>query len=101
MIFCFSFNSEESKKDDKQSLSNSSTRPLSIEGPSTSNNETNSPQPLPNQPRQPTNLQGLLKYAMDAAQSEDTENKPSVYPLDQEVCSLIYLIKFYKKQPIL
>nr|XP_012220556.1 PREDICTED: hsp70-binding protein 1 [Linepithema humile] len=77
-------NSEAPKKDD-QSHSNSSARPLSIEGPSTSNNaETSSPQPLPNQPRQPTNLQGLLKYAMDAAQSEDTENKPPVYPLDQE-----------------
>lgn len=77
-------NSEDSKKDDKQSHSNSSTRPLSIEGPSTSNNEITSTQPFPNQPRQPTNLQGLLKYAMNAAQSEDTDNKPAVYPLDQE-----------------
>ncbi|XP_011684829.1 PREDICTED: hsp70-binding protein 1 [Wasmannia auropunctata] len=77
----------ESKKDARQGQSNSSARPLSIEGPSTSSNtnaEQIPPQPLPNQPRQPTNLQGLLKYAMDAAQSEDSENKPSVYPLDEE-----------------
>ncbi|XP_012525261.1 hsp70-binding protein 1 [Monomorium pharaonis] len=75
----------EPKKDAKQGYSKSSTRPLSIEGPSTSNNvEETPPQPLLNQPRQPTNLQGLLKYAMDAAQSEDSENKPPVYPLDEE-----------------
>lgn len=86
MIFCFSLESRESKKDDKQSQSNSSARPLSIEGPSTCNNaEQNPPQPLPNQPRQPTNLQGLLKYAMDVTQSEGSENKLSVYPLDEEV----------------
>ncbi|KYM96307.1 PREDICTED: hsp70-binding protein 1 [Cyphomyrmex costatus] len=73
------------KKDVKQGQSNSIARPLSIEGPSTSNSaEQIPPQPLPNQPRQPTNLQGLLKYAMDAAQSEDLENKPQVYPLDEE-----------------
>ncbi|XP_077273419.1 hsp70-binding protein 1 isoform X1 [Temnothorax americanus] len=75
----------ESKKDAKQGQSNSSTRPLSIEGPSTSSNAERVPsQPLSNQPRQPTNLQGLLKYAMDAAQSDDTENKSPVYPLDEE-----------------
>ncbi|XP_011643484.1 hsp70-binding protein 1 [Pogonomyrmex barbatus] len=77
---------KESKKDAKQGQSSkgSSARPLSIEGPSTSSNVNQTPlQPLSNQPRQPTNLQGLLKYAMDAAQSEDMENK-SVYPLDEE-----------------
>ncbi|KAL6257356.1 hypothetical protein P5V15_010932 [Pogonomyrmex californicus] len=75
---------KESKKDAKQGQSGSSARPLSIEGPSTSSNVNQTPlQPLPNQPRQPTNLQGLLKYAMNAAQSEDVENK-SVYPLDEE-----------------
>lgn len=78
----FSPKSGESEKNTKQGQSNSSTRPLSIEGPSTSSNVS---QPLPNQPRQPTNLQGLLKYAMDAAQSEDTENKSPIYPLDEEV----------------
>jgi len=76
------------KKDAKQGQANSSsTRPLSIEGPSTSSNTEqvlSQPLPLSNQPRQPTNLQGLLKYAMDVAQSEDTENKPPVYPLDEE-----------------
>ncbi|XP_039313830.1 hsp70-binding protein 1 [Solenopsis invicta] len=74
----------EPKKDTRQSQSKSSARPLSIEGPSTSNAEQIPPQPLANQPRQPTNLQGLLKYAMDAAQSEDSENKPPIYPLDEE-----------------
>ncbi|XP_012064565.1 PREDICTED: hsp70-binding protein 1 [Atta cephalotes] len=79
---------KEPKKDQvKQGQSNSNARPLSIEGPSTSNNAERPqipPQPLPNQPRQPTNLQGLLKYAMDAAQSDDLENKSQVYPLDEE-----------------
>lgn len=74
--------SGDSRRNVNQGQSNSSTRPLSIEGPSTSNNVQPTPQPLPNQPRQPTNLQGLLKYAMDAAQSE--ENKSPVYPLDEE-----------------
>lgn len=86
VIFCLSPENREPKKDAKQGQSKSSARPLSIEGPSTSNNaEQILPQPLPHQPRQPTNLQGLLKYAMDAAQSEDSENKPPVYPLDEEV----------------
>lgn len=66
-----------------QDQNSSSVRPLSIEGPSTSSNEPHL-QPVPNQPRQPSNLQGLLKYAMDAAQSEDANNKASVYPLDEE-----------------
>lgn len=71
-----------------QDQNSSSVRPLSIEGPSTSSNEPHL-QPVPNQPRQPSNLQGLLKYAMDAAQSEDANNKASVYPLDEEVCHLV------------
>ncbi|XP_011870979.1 PREDICTED: hsp70-binding protein 1 [Vollenhovia emeryi] len=71
------------KKDAKQEQSNSSARPLSIEGPSSSNNEQTPPQPLPDQPRQPTNMQGLLKYAMNVAKSENSENKP-VYPLDDQ-----------------
>ncbi|CAL1681488.1 unnamed protein product [Lasius platythorax] len=74
--------SGESGRNVKQGQSNSCARPLSIEGPSTSNNAQLIPEP--NQPRQPTNLQGLLKYAMDAAQSEDAENKSPVYPLDEE-----------------
>ncbi|XP_011142480.1 hsp70-binding protein 1 isoform X2 [Harpegnathos saltator] len=74
-------------KENKQSTSNSSRRPLSIEGPSTSNNAEHISlplQPLLNQPRQPTNLQGLLKYAIDVAQFEDIENKSQIYPLDEE-----------------
>jgi len=90
VIFRLSPENRESNKDAKQGQSNSSARPLSIEGPSTSNNaEQIPPQPLPNQPRQPTNLQGLLKYAMDAAQSENSENKSQIYPLDEEVQDLI------------
>lgn len=82
--------SENSKNDTTPNQPASNTRPLSIEGPSTSNsvasNElTSRAQPLPNQPRQPTNLQGLLKYAMDAAQSEDMGNRSQLYPLDKEV----------------
>lgn len=60
----------------------SSTRPLSIEGPSNMNNS----EPLPIQPRQPTNLQGLLRFAMEATNSQATATDSSnqFQPIDQE-----------------
>ncbi|EZA60831.1 hypothetical protein DMN91_007726 [Ooceraea biroi] len=74
-------NSEELKNQDQSN--SSSMRPLSIEGPSTSNNV--SLQPVLDQPRQPTNLQGLLTYCMSATQdTENTENKSQIYPLDEQ-----------------
>ncbi|XP_014488095.1 PREDICTED: hsp70-binding protein 1-like [Dinoponera quadriceps] len=74
-----------SKKNAEQNESNS--RQLSIEGPSTSNSAERTSrllQPLLNQPKQPTNLQGLLKYAIDVAQLENIEDKSQIYPLDEE-----------------
>ncbi|XP_076754212.1 hsp70-binding protein 1 [Xylocopa sonorina] len=61
---------------------NSSTRPLSIEGPSNMNNS----EPLPIQPRQPTNLQGLLRFAMEATNSQAaaTDSHNQLQPVDKE-----------------
>lgn len=73
---------ENSRMDTRQS--NSSARPLSIQGASNSDGLNPPPQPLPNQPRQPTNLQGLLKYTLEAAISENAENKSQALPLDEE-----------------
>lgn len=90
------------KEDANQNKSNSSRRPLSIEGPSTSNStgHTSLPlQPLLNQPRQPTNLQGLLKYAIDVAQSKNTDNKSQIYPLDEEVYIILLNWFFFKEFP--
>uniref|UniRef100_A0A182W6E9 Nucleotide exchange factor Fes1 domain-containing protein n=1 Tax=Anopheles minimus TaxID=112268 RepID=A0A182W6E9_9DIPT len=38
----------------------------------------------PDQPRQPRNLQGLLKFAMEATKSEDAPNAAQFQPLDDE-----------------
>ncbi|XP_063921721.1 hsp70-binding protein 1-like [Zophobas morio] len=35
------------------------------------------------QPRQPTSLQGLLKFAMDATKAEDAPHEPHVQPMDE------------------
>lgn len=78
---------ENSRMDTRQS--NSSARPLSIQGASNSDGLNPPPQPLPNQPRQPTNLQGLLKYTLEAAISENAENKSQALPLDEEVCLIL------------
>lgn len=67
--------------------SNSSVRPLSIEAASSNVGLTTLPQPIPNQPRQPTNIQGLLRYSIEAGMSsENTENKQQILPMDEEVC---------------
>ncbi|KAB0791154.1 hypothetical protein PPYR_02954 [Photinus pyralis] len=36
------------------------------------------------QPRQPTDLQGLLRFAMEATKAEDAPNESSVGPIDEE-----------------
>lgn len=38
----------------------------------------------PDQPRQPRNLQGLLKFAMEATKSEDAPHAAQLQPLDEE-----------------
>lgn len=45
--------------------------------------------PLP--PRQPTSLQGLLRFAMEATKSEDAPNASNFEPMDEEVRLKIYL----------
>ncbi|XP_029051028.1 hsp70-binding protein 1 [Osmia bicornis bicornis] len=77
--------SDTREKTEGQSRASSSTRPLSIEGPSTANNSQMPVQEvLPNQPRQPTNLQGLLRFAMEATNSQDTPSDSRFHPLDKE-----------------
>lgn len=44
-------------------------------------------EPLPNQPRQPTNLQGLLRFAMEATNSQNVSDIP-FQPMDEEVGSI-------------
>ncbi|KAF7412340.1 hypothetical protein HZH66_001236 [Vespula vulgaris] len=72
-----------SEKTSGESHPSSSARPLSIEGPRTSNNQI-PPQPLPEQPRQPTDLQGLLRFAIEASQAEGVTHEPQFQPLDEE-----------------
>ncbi|KAK1127650.1 hypothetical protein K0M31_003148 [Melipona bicolor] len=77
--------SDSRENTDGQPRVNSNTRPLSIEGPSNMNNVH--PQvfePLPNQPRQPTNLQGLLRFAMEATNSQNVTSNTQFQPMDEE-----------------
>lgn len=50
------------------------------EGSDPSNIDHNVPQP-----RQPTSLHGLLRFAMDATKSEDAPGASNQLPLDEEV----------------
>lgn len=73
------------EKNEGQPRASSSTRPLSIEGPSTANNsEPQVLQVLPNQPRQPSNLQGLLRFAMEATNSQGASSDTQFHPMDKE-----------------
>ncbi|KOC68800.1 Hsp70-binding protein 1 [Habropoda laboriosa] len=77
--------SDDRGKVEGHSRASSSARPLSIEGPSNmSNTETRVLDPLPNQPRQPSNLQGLLKFAMEATNSQNITSSSQFQPLDKE-----------------
>ncbi|KAJ8687866.1 hypothetical protein QAD02_023661 [Eretmocerus hayati] len=60
----------------------SNTRPLSIEAPRTQQNTR--AEVLPNQPRQPHDLQGLLRFAMEATKAEDAPSNSSFQPIDEE-----------------
>ena len=42
-------------------------------------------EPLQNQPRQPTNLQGLLRFAMEATNSQNVTSNIQFQPVDEEV----------------
>lgn len=71
---------------EEQPRVNSNARPLSIEGPSNMNNTD--PQvfePLPNQPRQPTTVQGLLRFAVEAGNSQNRNSNIQLQPMDEEV----------------
>ncbi|KAF7988293.1 hypothetical protein HCN44_009938 [Aphidius gifuensis] len=65
--------------DNSNNEGTSSSRPLSIQAPT-----TNNIQRVDNQPRQPRNLQGLLRFTMDAAKDENTSVPTTVAPLDEE-----------------
>ncbi|XP_011499329.1 PREDICTED: hsp70-binding protein 1-like [Ceratosolen solmsi marchali] len=76
-------NQSTEKSSTEQASLNSSTRPLSIEPPRSSYND-NQIEVLPNQPRQPADLQGLLRFAMEATKVEDAPNESNFYPIDDE-----------------
>lgn len=70
-------------------------RPLSIEAPRIQN--VNQVEIVPNQPRQPSDLQGLLRFAMEATKAEDAPNQSTFQPLDPEVCNSINNFKLLNK----
>lgn len=43
------------------------------------------------QPRQPTNLQGLLRFAMEANNAGNSSGTSTTLPMDEEVSSLLFL----------
>lgn len=44
---------------------------------------------LPNQPRQPRSLQGLLQFCMEVTKSEDAPDESQFMAMDEEVCNLL------------
>ena len=92
MRYLFSNSKDSSSGSSSENSSN--IRPLSIEGPR-SNNEGQTRQAtqiMPNQSRQPSNLSGLLRFAMDATQTEDAPHASHVQPLDEEVQSFFLIL---------
>ncbi|XP_012285893.1 hsp70-binding protein 1 isoform X2 [Orussus abietinus] len=73
-----------SNDNDGCSNASNNTRPLAIEGPRFPNVPNDAIEIVPNQPRQPSNLQGLLRFAMEATRSEDAPHSSQFQPLDQE-----------------
>lgn len=79
--FCLlNFSDNNMANDNSSNEGTSSSRPLSIQAPT-----TNNIQRIDNQPRQPRNLQGLLRFTMDAAKDENTSLPTTIAPLDEEV----------------
>ncbi|KAI4496520.1 hypothetical protein M0804_000330 [Polistes exclamans] len=70
-----------SEKISGDSHPSSNARPLSIEGPRTSNDPA---QPVQEQPKQPNDLQGLLRFAVEASQAGGATYEPQFQPLDEE-----------------
>ncbi|XP_043475665.1 hsp70-binding protein 1-like [Leptopilina heterotoma] len=76
-------NSQSNSNNAGQENASSSARPLSIEAPRSQSENQSSGQPLPNQPRQPYNLPGLMRFSLEAKGS-DTSNQSHIQPLDEE-----------------
>lgn len=66
----------------EKSRPSSSARPLSIEGPRVQT--TQALQPMPEQPRHPTNLQELLRLSVEATRTEDVSQNSQFQPMDEE-----------------
>lgn len=64
------------QRNEMQGHASSSARPLSIEAPS-SDSSSSVLEPMPNQPRQPTSLQGVLRFAMEANDGQNLQ--PSAF----------------------
>ncbi|XP_015114402.1 hsp70-binding protein 1 isoform X2 [Diachasma alloeum] len=71
-------NKESNKNPENENAS--SSRPLSIEAARASGPI----RPVENQPRQPENLQGLLRFAMEATKAEDAPQNTHFTPMDEE-----------------
>lgn len=67
-----------------QDNASSNARPLSIEGPSNMDNSLRGLEPVSDQPRQPTSLQGLLRFAMEASNSQDSASNTQFHPMDEQ-----------------
>ena len=74
-------NSRRNNHQEQQPCASSSARPLSIQGspPVANNTESHMPQPRP-----ATNLQGLLRFAMEASDSQRTTSDTQFHPMDAE-----------------
>ncbi|KAL7304547.1 hypothetical protein TKK_0003332 [Trichogramma kaykai] len=72
---------DKDQKKSQEAPNSSVARPLSIEAPSQSSQQ---PEVMPNQPRQPRDLQGLLRFAMEATKSEDAPHQSHFQPMDEE-----------------
>lgn len=83
-ITFYSKNSQSNNNAGQENAS-SSARPLSIEAPRLQSENQSSGQPLPNQPRQPYNLPGLMRFSLEAKGSDTTSNESHIQPLDEEV----------------
>ncbi|XP_066601397.1 hsp70-binding protein 1-like [Prorops nasuta] len=78
-----SLNKAEEKK--AEGHATSSTRPLAIEGQQSSNLPEQCYRVLPNQPSQPTNLQDLLRFSVEASQAgSQSHNFNYSQPIDEE-----------------
>lgn len=85
MVIYTSSKNAKSDNSTGQDNASSSIRPLSIEGPRSQDHNQAPAQPMSNRPRQPANLQGLLRFALEATKTEDAPHESRFQPLDEEV----------------